>query len=73
MVYPNPVVDQLIVGNIEKADRVQVLNITGAIIHEEKVYGNEKLIVNTSAWNSGIYVLRTISGTEVNTKRFIKE
>ncbi|PCH68935.1 MAG: hypothetical protein COC01_02800 [Bacteroidetes bacterium] len=65
-VYPNPTSDYLYIRPLFKFNKIISLNIqtvTGQEIYlseEEKIYGGDKIILNVSGLNAGLYFLKTI-------------
>lgn len=72
-VYPTTVENNLYVVNTQNVNRVQVVNLTGAVSYEKECQGADKLELDLGELKSGVYVLRTISGNEITTHRFIKK
>jgi predicted outer membrane repeat protein len=70
IIYPNPVIDYLIIENQEKST-LEILNIKGQII---KTIHNElpRKTIYLGDLSSGVYMLKSITGNEVKVKRFIK-
>ena len=64
-IYPNPAIDVL---NIENANSVTILNITGQTVYE----GNETQI-NVSQYPAGIYVILIEGENGTYTQKFVKE
>lgn len=76
-VYPNPAadyatIDYTIISNFESAS-IAFYNLLGKPIADfELSRGNDKLKVNTSSWESGIYMYQlVINGRKVSTKKLI--
>ena len=71
-IYPNPVNDKLIVEAAETISNVEIYNLTGA-----KVLGQEcnsdKIEIEVSELQSGIYFIKMTTGNGVETRSFIKE
>ncbi|MEP7196805.1 MAG: T9SS type A sorting domain-containing protein [Saprospiraceae bacterium] len=70
LVYPNPVVDQLILENIDEETHYYIDNINGNKILQGKLNQNSHL--STSEFNSGIYFLHLSKGSHTRTIKFIK-
>ncbi len=66
-IYPNPVTNTLILRNIGGNGQVQILDITGKIILEQKVIGQETTL-DLSQFANGVYSIRMGE----NVKKFIK-
>ncbi|MCK5824691.1 MAG: N-acetylmuramoyl-L-alanine amidase [Ichthyobacteriaceae bacterium] len=54
--YPNPTVNNLTVEFAEQTTSVYVMSINGAVVYEN-LNPTEKVNINTSAWNNGVYVV----------------
>lgn len=52
---------------------IQIYNLQGAIVYEMKNDANEKVSVDVSTFNSGIYIVKITSGEKVYSKKLIKE
>lgn len=69
--YPLPVSNLLFIKNTQSFSRLEVINLTGRRVYEINTGGAETEKIDVSGWNSGMYILRLISGNEIVTKRFI--
>ena len=72
-IYPNPVINELIIenrGNIEKRT-FEILNSSGQIVYTGNF--SEKVIVNTSDFLPGLYMIKMKNGVSVGIKKIIKE
>lgn len=71
-IYPNPVNDKLIVEAAETISNVEIYNLTGV-----KVLGQEcnsdKVEVEVSELQSGIYFIKMTTGNGVETRSFVKK
>ena len=69
-IYPNPVIDNLVVEKPQKST-LQILNTNGQII---KTIHNDlpRKTIYLGDLSSGVYMLKAITGNEVTVKRFIK-
>jgi hypothetical protein len=69
-IFPNPFMNQLTV-NIEgdKIQEVTIRDLQGRIVHNQ----NNGEIVNTSNWNSGIYILECKGFASVKTIKIMKQ
>jgi hypothetical protein len=71
-VYPNPVVDELIIeiiGNLKKTN-FEIINSIGQIIYKGSIV--EKAIVQTSNFKPGVYIIKLESGDNFEFERIIK-
>ncbi len=77
-VWPNPVVDELniaLVSSLSGAVDVTVTDLNGRVVIAERnalVHGKNQLLLNTSALDAGIYLLRIGNGTSTTGQRFVK-
>ena len=72
VIYPNPVNDKLTVEAQEAIGTVEIYNLMGAVIYSQKNCGN-KVEINTSDLQSGIYFIRLMNDKVSETRRFVKE
>jgi mannan endo-1,4-beta-mannosidase len=71
-IYPNPVVNKLTIraGDIEQ---FEVLDISGRkLLAQNVLKGMESLVIDVSTFKPGIYFIRSFSGNEMKTWKFIK-
>ncbi|MBM3447717.1 MAG: T9SS type A sorting domain-containing protein [Bacteroidetes bacterium] len=66
--YPNPARTQITIKGLEKGMLLEVLDLTGRIVHTEKVT-TEQMQLNVAKWQTGLYLVR-VGGT---TLRLVKE
>ncbi len=75
-VYPNPGKDVLNIEVRDAADRVEVYDLTGRKVFENKIFGNQ-IAINTEPWPSGMYFWKiySTSGSTalIKTGKWIKE
>ena len=67
--YPNPTRDQVTITASAEMTRITVINYVGQLVKDLKVNQN-KVTLNTSNFESGVYVVRIETESEVITKRF---
>ncbi|MCR6641201.1 MAG: T9SS type A sorting domain-containing protein [Sporocytophaga sp.] len=77
-VYPNPVSEYFTIGlkpaTVGGKRRVEVVNIKGSVIVSSELAGTEdKVIINTADWNSGIYVYKIYSEESIETGKIVKQ
>ena len=72
VIYPNPVNDKLTVEAQEAIGTVEIYNLMGAVIYSQKNCGN-KVEINTTDLQSGIYFIRLMNDKVSETRRFVKE
>ena len=71
-IYPNPVNDKLIVEAAETISNVEIYNLTGAKVLGQECY-SDKVEVEVSELQSGIYFIRLTTKNASETRRFVKE
>ncbi len=69
-IYPNPTT-QFIHVNVERAAQVQVMSLSGKLIMSTDMTREGKMDV--SSLKSGLYILRIVSGRDVQAIRFTKQ
>jgi len=72
-IYPNPVANELNVQTTSSAinSKVQIMNALGSIVYSS-IIDKEKIIINSTDFESGIYILQIINSNDVQTFKFIK-
>ena len=70
--YPNPVNDKLTIEAEATLGTVEIYNLMGALVYSQKGCTN-KVEVNTSDLQSGIYFIRMTNDKASETRRFVKE
>ncbi len=70
--YPNPVNDKLTIEAEAALGTVEIYNLMGALVYSQKGCAN-KVEVNTSDLQSGIYFIRMTNDNASETRRFVKE
>ena len=71
-IYPNPVNDKLIVEAHEALGTVEIYNLMGALVYSQKDC-TDKVEINTSDLQSGIYFIRMTNDKVSEVRRFVKE
>ncbi len=75
--YPNPAGDYINIyfkGLAMDPELIQILDMTGKIIHESKEINNESPIqINSQNLKPGIYLLKIYSGKDILSKKIIKK
>ncbi|NNF01617.1 MAG: T9SS type A sorting domain-containing protein [Bacteroidia bacterium] len=74
-ISPNPNNGEFILEliNIETQTEIQVIDLAGKIVYEFEVDTDRKMEIDLKYLESGIYFMKTISGNNIQVKRFIKE
>ncbi|MFZ4398974.1 MAG: SBBP repeat-containing protein [Bacteroidales bacterium] len=71
LLFPNPSSNNLTIEAQAKTE-IEIINIEGQII--KKIILNEnKTDIDISAFSSGIYIIKALTGNSIITKKFIKE
>ena len=70
--YPNPVNDKLTIEAEATLGTVEIYNLMGALVYSQKGCTN-KVEINTSDLQSGIYFIRMTNDNASETRRFVKE
>lgn len=70
--YPNPVNDKLTIEAESALGTVEIYNLMGALVYSQKGCTN-KVEINTSDLQSGIYFIRLTNDNVSETRRFVKE
>jgi hypothetical protein len=72
VLYPNPVNDKLTVEAQEAIGTVEIYNLMGAMVYNQKNCGN-KVEINTADLQSGIYFIHMMNDKVSETRKFVKE
>lgn len=73
-IYPNPVKDVLYIQNTSEITTVRVSNVIGATVMQVENYGADRISVNTSELQKGIYFISLENNeTTLSNKKFIVE
>jgi len=60
-VSPNPALDQFVVSLAGNSQRIEVLTVTGKIVHRvDNLEGMASIVINCADWSSGLYLVRII-------------
>jgi PKD repeat protein len=73
-IYPNPAVNTTsisLINSNSNTSQLNVLDITGKVILEMQVNGNELIEINTSELESGIYFIRISDGTNFSIEKLV--
>jgi PKD repeat protein len=73
-IYPNPVKNELTIQFAGKhADsRMVIVNMLGQEVCDQMTGGSQQVIINTSDYSKGVYMLRMFGENDVMVKKFIK-
>ena len=68
--YPNPARDQVTI-EAEDMTRLHIVNYVGQVVYDEEMDSSQRETLNTSNYQSGVYVARIHTERGVITKRFV--
>ncbi len=72
-IYPNPVVDELVISTNEAIDHIQIIDALGKIVLEKVITTTDKIIsIPCAQLSKGIYYLQATSEDKILNKKFIK-
>ncbi len=71
-IYPNPMTDKLVIGNMKDVTKVEIYNVTGQIVKSFNYNSVEQAQINTSDLNSGMYILTIYSGSSTSSTKLVK-
>ena len=71
-VFPNPVVDKLIVETSENVSLLEIYNINGALVYSQKNC-SDRIEVQVQDFAFGTYMIRLTTNNAVEVRRFVKE
>ena len=72
VLYPNPVNDKLTIEADEALGTVEIYNLMGALVYNQKSCSS-KVEINTADLQSGIYFIRMTNDKMSETRRFVKK
>ena len=72
VLYPNPVNDKLTIEADEALGTVEIYNLMGALVYNQKSCSS-KVEINTADLQSGIYFVRMTNDKMSETRRFVKK
>lgn len=70
-IFPNPIINEFSVSNIEGTSQVNIINMNGKIVHSAKVVEGE--FVSIESLNPGIYIVEIISENKTIQQKIIKK
>ena len=70
--YPNPVTNNLTVNGISDVNRIDIYDISGKVVKTIMVSG-ERVNINVSDLNSGVYLINLYNEKGVQTGKFVKK
>lgn len=69
--YPNPVEDVLNINDLNDVNKIEIFDITGKMVQSAIVESN-RISVNISALNSGVYIVSFYTKNGIKTNKFVK-
>jgi len=72
LIYPNPVNDKLTIEAQEAIGNLEIYNLMGTLVYSQTNCA-DKVEINTSGLQSGIYFIRLTTDKVSETRRFVKE
>jgi hypothetical protein len=72
LIYPNPVNDKLTIEAQEAIGNLEIYNLMGTLVYSQTNCA-DKVEINTSSLQSGIYFIRLTTDKVSETRRFVKE
>ncbi|MFK5856336.1 MAG: T9SS type A sorting domain-containing protein, partial [Bacteroidota bacterium] len=69
--YPNPVENELTIGNLQDVKLIEIFSITGKRVNVIENILTSKVTISTSELSGGIYFV-AVHGNSVQTSKFIK-
>jgi len=72
-IYPNPVNDNLFIGNMKNVSKIEILDVAGHVVKSVD-YSNvvERTQINISDLNSGMYILTIYEGSKSSATKLLK-
>ena len=71
-IYPNPVDDKIIIEAKESVSHVEIYNLTGSMVFSQE-YNSDKVDIEVSTLQSGVYFIRMTTENSTETRRFVKK
>jgi hypothetical protein len=71
-IYPNPMTDNLVIGNMKDVTKVEIYNVTGQLVKSFNYNEVEQAQINTSDLRSGMYILTIYSGSSSSSTKLMK-
>ena len=72
VIYPNPARDRITINSDEIIDEVRIFNNMGQLVYSGQ-YNNEQVMINTSNYINGMYLVQVISGNAIEVRKLIIE
>jgi len=72
VIYPNPARDRITINSDEIIDEVRIFNNMGQLVYSGQ-HNNEQVMINTSNYINGMYLVQVISGNAIEVRKLIIE
>lgn len=69
--YPNPATNNLNISSTNPIRQITVFNYVGQVVFNQELDGEKTVALNTASYESGIYVLRIDTGSELINRRVV--
>ena len=67
--YPNPATDRVNITSTQSIDRITIVNYVGQVVYDSEVNAERSVVLNTSDYEAGMYIVRIKTENGVVTKR----
>lgn len=71
--YPNPVVDDLMITSKDPITSLKIINVNGEIVEEKSIDNDFELMINVSHFPVGTYQVHLFSNNKSAVKSFVKQ
>jgi hypothetical protein len=71
--YPNPSAASVTLSGVLQGSEVQVYNMTGQLLHQEVIQNDGAVILESTNWPAGIYVVKVVHDTGQKTLQWVKQ
>ncbi len=73
VIYPNPVHANITLDNLGKAEKVEIFNLTGQLVKTIALSNTDKISVDVSELEAGVYFINVMNENGVQSSKFIKQ
>lgn len=72
-IYPNPMTDKIIIGNMTDVNRIEIYNVSGQLV-KSIVFTDaiEQTQISTEDLNSGMYIMTIFAGNSTSSTKLLK-
>jgi hypothetical protein len=67
--YPNPATDRVNIASSVTFDRITIVNYIGQVVYDAEVNAENSVVINTSDYEAGMYIVRINTENGIVTKR----